>query len=127
MIDHTGIFVADPAKATAFYDAALGALGSTLLTTVPPEYTGGKLVVGYGQQHPGFWLTESGEAGPGRHYAFTAASRAAVGAFYKAALAAGGRDNGAPGIRAHYHPNYYAAFVIDPDGNNIEAVCQTPE
>lgn len=127
MIDHTGIFVADPAKAMAFYDAALGALGARVMMTVPPAFTGGKVVVGYGQRKPDFWLTEATEVGPGRHYAFKAASHAEVDAFYAAALAAGGRDNGGPGIRAHYHPDYYGAFVIDPDGNNIEAVCHRPE
>ena len=123
MIDHTGIFATDPVKSKAFYDAVFKALGATLLMTVPPEHTGGKLYVGYGRQKPDFWLLEASEAGPGRHYAFAAASRAEVDAFYKAAMAAGGRDNGPPGIRAHYHPNYYGAFVFDPDGNNIEAVC----
>jgi catechol 2,3-dioxygenase-like lactoylglutathione lyase family enzyme len=127
MIDHTGIFVTDPAKSTAFYDAVFGALGGKLLMTVPPEHTDGKLYVGYGRHKPDFWLSEAAEAGPGRHYAFSASSRAEVDAFYKAAMAAGGRDNGGPGIRAHYHPDYYGAFVIDPDGNNIEAVCHRPE
>jgi len=72
-----------------------------------------------------FWLHEA-PAGPGRHYAFTARSRAEVDAFYAAAIAAGGRDNGGPGPRPHYHPDYYAAFVYDLDGNNIEAVCHAP-
>jgi catechol 2,3-dioxygenase-like lactoylglutathione lyase family enzyme len=127
MIDHTGIFVSDYAKAKAFYDAAFAALGGKLMMTVPLEFTGGKHVGGYGRTKPDFWLTEAAETGPGRHYAFTARSRAEVDAFYRAALDAGGRDNGAPGIRAHYHPNYYGAFVIDPDGNNVEAVCHAPE
>lgn len=127
MIDHTGIPVSDPAKAKAFYDAAMGALGAKILMTVPKEFTGGKWVAGYGRTKPDFWLTESEVVGPGRHYAFTASSRAEVDAFYTAALAAGGRDNGAPGIRAHYHPDYYGAFVFDPDGNNVEAVCHRPE
>lgn len=127
MIDHTGIPVSDPAKAKAFYDAAMGALGAKILMTVPSEFTGGKWVAGYGRKKPDFWLNESDAIGPGRHYAFTASTRAEVDAFYTAALAAGGRDNGPPGIRAHYHPDYYGAFVFDPDGNNIEAVCQRPE
>ena len=127
MIDHTGIPVSDPAQAKAFYDAALGAIGAKLLMTVPAQFTGGKWVAGYGRKKPDFWLTESAEIGPGRHYAFTASSRGEVDAFYAAALAAGGRDNGAPGIRAHYHPDYYGAFVFDPDGNNVEAVCHRPE
>ena len=127
MIDHTGIPVSDPDAAKAFYDAALGAIGAKILMTVPKEFTGGKWVAGYGRRKPDFWLTESAEIGPGRHYAFTASSRAEVDAFHAAALAAGGRDNGAPGIRAHYHPDYYGAFVLDPDGNNVEAVCHGPE
>lgn len=127
MIDHTGIPVADPARARAFYDAALGAIGARLLMTVPKEFTGGKWVAGYGRSKPDFWLTESADVGPGRHYAFTASSRAEVDAFHAAALAAGGRDNGAPGLRPHYHADYYGAFVFDPDGNNVEAVCHRPE
>lgn len=127
MIDHTGIPVLDFDKAKAFYDAAMGALGARLVYMVPPEVTGGVKVGGYGRTKPDFWLNESGERGPGRHYAFVADSRAQVDAFHAAALAAGGRDNGAPGLRPHYHPDYYGAFVIDPDGNNVEAVCHKPE
>ena len=127
MIDHTGIPVADWDRAKAFYDAALGAIGAKLLHVVPAEFTGGARVSGYGREKPDFWLHGGGERGPGRHYAFTARSRAEVDAFYEAALAAGGRDNGAPGLRPHYHEHYYGAFVLDPDGNNIEAVCHRPE
>jgi len=127
MIDHTGISVADFDKAKTFYDAAFAPLGAKLMMMVPPEHTGGRKVGGYGRQKPDFWLHENAETGPGRHYAFTANSRAEVDAFYKAAIKAGGKDNGAPGIRAHYHPDYYGAFVIDPDGNNVEAVCHRPE
>ncbi|MDQ0319733.1 catechol 2,3-dioxygenase-like lactoylglutathione lyase family enzyme [Pararhizobium capsulatum DSM 1112] len=127
MIDHTGIAVADFDKAKNFYDATMGALGASLMMTVPKEYTGGLNVVGYGRDHPSYWLREGGEPGPGRHIAFTASNRAMVDAFYAAAMAAGGRDNGAPGLRPHYHLNYYGAFVFDPDGNNIEAVCHRPE
>ena len=72
-----------------------------------------------------FWL-HAGAPGPGRHVAFSAADRAQVDAFYAAAMQAGGRDNGAPGLRPQYHPDYYGAFVHDPDGNNIEAVCHAP-
>jgi catechol 2,3-dioxygenase-like lactoylglutathione lyase family enzyme len=124
MIDHTGIATEHPEAARAFYDAVFAALGGGMLMEVPKEYTGGKMVIGYGRDQPVFWISEQ-PAGPGRHTAF-AASRAQVDAFHAAALKAGGRDNGAPGIRAEYHPNYYAAFVFDPDGNNIEAVCHTP-
>ena len=127
MIDHTGIPVSNWEKAKTFYDAAFAPLGISLLHIVPEQFTAGVKVVGYGRGNPDFWLTESGEAGPGRHYAFTAASRADVDAFYAAALAAGGRDNGAPGLRPHYHEHYYGAFVLDPDGNNVEAVCHAAE
>lgn len=127
MLDHVGILVADWTKARTFYDAALGALGYTLLTEVPIEYTGGVKVGGYGKGKPDFWLTEAKDAGPGRHYAFVASSHADVDAFYAAAMANGGRDNGGPGPRPHYHEHYYGAFVIDPDGNNVEAVVHGPE
>ncbi len=127
MIDHTGIAVTDWQKAKSFYDAALAPLGAKLLHMVPEAFTGGAKVGGYGRETPQFWLREGGEPGPGRHYAFTAANHAEVDAFYAAALAAGGRDNGAPGPRPQYHPHYYGAFVLDPDGNNIEAVCHCPQ
>ena len=127
MIDHTGISVADFEVSKAFYDRVMAPLGASLLYMVPAEFTGGAKVGGYGRDRPTFWLHESADTGPGRHYAFTARSRAEVDAFHAAALAAGGRDNGAPGLRPHYHPNYYGAFVFDPDGNNVEAVCHAPE
>ncbi|GAA4109912.1 VOC family protein [Aminobacter aganoensis] len=125
MIDHTGISVQNFDTAKAFYDKAFAPLGASLLMMVPPEHTGGVKVGGYGRERPVFWLHEA-ESGPGRHYAFTARSRAEVDAFHAAAIAAGGRDNGGPGPRPHYHPDYYAAFAFDPDGNNIEAVCHAP-
>lgn len=127
MIDHLGISVADFDASKAFYDKVMAPLGASLLMMVPTEYTGGVKVGGYGRERPTFWLHEGAETGPGRHIAFSARSRAEVDAFHKAALAAGGRDNGAPGLRPHYHPDYYGAFVFDPDGNNIEAVCHLPE
>lgn len=125
MIDHMGIRVADFDRAKAFYDAALAPLGASLLYMVPPEHTGGVKVGGYGRDDkPVYWLSEgTPPADYHQHIAFTARSRAEVDAFYEAAMAAGGRDNGKPGLRPHYHPNYYGAFVFDPDGNNIEAVC----
>jgi catechol 2,3-dioxygenase-like lactoylglutathione lyase family enzyme len=126
MIDHTGIPVTDFEASRTFYDAALAPLGASLVMMVPEEFTGGAKVGGYGYDRPQFWLHESKESGPGRHYAFTADKREEVDAFYEAAMAAGGRDNGKPGVREHYHPNYYGAFVLDPDGNNIEAVCHGP-
>jgi catechol 2,3-dioxygenase-like lactoylglutathione lyase family enzyme len=127
MIDHTGVEVTNYAKSKAFYDASFGAMGGGLLHSVPEQVTGGKKVVGYGRDRPVFWLHEGINPGPGRHVAFTARSRAEVDAFHAAAMAAGGRDNGAPGLRPHYHEHYYGAFVLDPDGNNIEAVCHRPE
>ncbi len=125
MIDHLGITVADFARARAFYDAAFAPLGASLVYMVPPEHTGGVKVGGYGRDgKPVYWLTEGKPpAGCHQHIAFTARNRAEVDAFYEAAMAAGGRDNGKPGLRPHYHPDYYGAFVFDPDGNNIEAVC----
>ncbi len=126
MIDHTGLQVSDVTKARAFYSACLGALGARQLMEVPIEHTAGKQVVGYGQETPDFWVTEGQAQVPPIHIAFSATSRAQVDAFYKAAIAAGGRDNGAPGPRPQYHADYYGAFVLDGDGNNIEAVCHTP-
>ena len=128
MIDHMGITVADFDRAKAFYDAAFAPLGASLLYMVPTEYTGGVKVGGYGRERPVYWLHEgTPPAGYHQHIAFTANSRAEVDAFYKAAIAAGGRDNGPPGLRPHYHPNYYGAFVFDLDGTNIEAVCHSAE
>ena len=95
--------------------------------TVPKEVTGNHGVVGFGRGHKGeLWLAQAGKASPPVHVAFLAKTRAEVEAFHKAALAAGGRDNGGPGMRPHYHKDYYGAFVLDPDGNNIEAVCHDP-
>jgi catechol 2,3-dioxygenase-like lactoylglutathione lyase family enzyme len=127
MIDHAGINVSDWEASTKFYDAAMGAIGAKMLHVVPEQFTGGVKVGGYGRQKPDFWLHGAGETGPGRHYAFTVQTRAEVDAFYHAAMANGGRDNGKPGMRPHYHENYYGAFVLDPDGNNVEAVCHRPE
>lgn len=126
MIDHTGISVVDFEAAKTFYDKAMAPLGASLLYMVPEQYTGGAKVGGYGRDRPVFWLHETMTPAPGRHYAFSAASRADVDAFHEAALLAGGKDNGAPGLRPHYHEHYYAAFVFDLDGNNIEAVCHGP-
>ncbi|MBL8584594.1 MAG: VOC family protein [Rhizobiaceae bacterium] len=126
MIDHIGICVKDYAASKRFYDAAMGALGASMVMTVPEEFTGGAKIGGYGRDKPDFWISSNGEPGPGRHVAFSARSRAEVDAFYRAAMGAGGRDNGGPGLRPHYHENYYGAFVFDPDGNNVEAVCHAP-
>ncbi|MGE0735257.1 MAG: VOC family protein [Alphaproteobacteria bacterium] len=121
MIDHTGLQVSDLAKAKSFYRAALAPLGYGLLR----EF--GDMAAGFGvAPKPDFWVAAGTPNIPRMHIAFRAKDRAMVDAFYKAALAAGGRDNGAPGTRAHYHPAYYGAFVLDPDGHNIEAVCHDP-
>jgi catechol 2,3-dioxygenase-like lactoylglutathione lyase family enzyme len=127
MIDHTGFQVSDPAVSRAFYDKALGALGYSLLVEVPKEHTKGLVVLGYGMAPKAeFWISQGTPNTPRLHIAFRASNRAAVDAFYQAAIAAGGKDNGAPGPRPHYHANYYGAFVLDPDGHNIEAVCHNP-
>jgi catechol 2,3-dioxygenase-like lactoylglutathione lyase family enzyme len=125
MIDHTGIGVADVARSARFYDAALGALGLRRTMQLPPD--DGADAVGYGADYPVFWIDRFHPHGTRQHTAFAARSREAVEAFYAAALAAGGRPNGAPGLRdtaLGYPPGYYAAFVLDPDGNNVEAVCR---
>ena len=127
MIDHIGVSVSDFAKAKQFYDIALAPLGASLLFMVPEEQTDGVKVGGYGQDRPVFWINESGALSPTGHFAFAAENRSQVDAFYKAAIEAGGKDHGGPGVRPHYHEHYYGAFVLDPDGNNIEAVCHSPE
>ena len=127
-VDHTSLSVSDFAKAKAFYTAALKPLGITVLREVPKALTGSVDVAGLGSNgKPFFWLADAGKTSPRIHVAFTANSRAEVDAFYKAAIAAGGTDNGPPGIRPMYHPAYYGAFVLDADGHNIEAVCHKPE
>ncbi len=126
MIDHSGIQVSDIARARAFYDACFASLGARQLMEVPKDYTGGKVVVGYGRDKPDFWLSEGVAQVPTLHFAFSAGGRAEVDAFHAAALKAGGTDNGAPRPRPQYHADYYGAFVLDPDGNNIEAVCHKP-
>ena len=118
MLDHITIGVADFHRSAAFYDAALAPLGIARLSG------DGKHFAGYGEaRRPYFWIGERPEVRCGTHVAFTAADRATVEAFHRAALAAGGADNGPPGLRPNYHPTYYGAFVLDPDGHNIEAVC----
>jgi catechol 2,3-dioxygenase-like lactoylglutathione lyase family enzyme len=126
MIDHITFGVTDFARSTAFYDQALAPLGVKRLFDVPPEHSGGVSVTGYGDERPWFWLAEEDPTKGKLHVALQAGSRAEVDAFYAAAIAAGGRDNGPPGLRPYYHPDYYGAFVLDPDGHNIEAVCRTP-
>ena len=123
MIDHIGFSVSDYARAKAFYEKALAPLGYTLLMEViAPE--SGQPAAGFGGGgKPDFWIGGEGKLEKPVHIAILAKDRATVEAFYHAALAAGGKDNGAPGVRPHYHANYYAAFVLDPDGHNLEAVC----
>ena len=123
MIDHTGIGVADVARSATFYDAVLGALGLRRVVQIP-EHSGADGVA-YGIDHPCFWIDRFHPHGVRQHTAFVARSRAQVEAFHRAALAAGGVDHGPPGLRdpaTGYPAGYYAAFVLDPDGNNIEAV-----
>lgn len=128
MIDHIGITVVDFARSRAFYLQALAPLGFVAVMDVTREQTGGYEGTGFGPPgRPQFWIGSGDTRSGPLHIALTAPSRAEVDAFYQAALAAGGRDNGAPGLRPHYHANYYGAFVFDPDGHNIEAVCHTPE
>ena len=128
MIDHTGLQVSDPAVSRNFYEKALAPLGYKIMMEIPKEFTGGKVVLGFGvPPKPDFWMQEGSPSTPRIHIAFRADSRAQVDAFYRAALAAGGKDNGPPGPRPHYHEHYYGAFVLDPDGYNIEAVIHTPE
>ena len=123
MIDHIGIQVSDLSQSKKFYQEALAPLGYTMLMELTKEQTGGFSGAGFGQApKPDFWIGEGPPNQPPIHVAFTAPDRATVDAFHQAALAAGGRDNGKPGLRPHYHPNYYGAFVLDPDGHNIEAV-----
>jgi catechol 2,3-dioxygenase-like lactoylglutathione lyase family enzyme len=127
-VDHTSLSVSDFAKAKAFYVAALKPLGITVLMEFPKAVTGNVDVAGLGSNgKPFFWLADAGKTTPRVHLAFSADRRAEVDAFYKAAIAAGGKDNGPPGIRAMYHPTYYGAFVLDADGHNIEAVCHRAE
>ena len=127
MLDHVGIPVSDYARSKAFYTAVFAPLGYGLVMEVTPEMTGdGSSAAGFGKGKPDFWISDS-DRQTRTHVAFVAADRAAVRAFHDAALAAGAIDNGAPGLRPHYHPNYYGAFVLDPDGHNIEAVCHLPE
>jgi catechol 2,3-dioxygenase-like lactoylglutathione lyase family enzyme len=123
MIDHTGIGVADVARSAAFYDAVLGALGLRRVIQLPEN--DGADGVGYGLDYPVFWIDRFHPHGVKQHTAFAARNRAQVDAFHAAALKVGGSDNGPPGLRDPadgYPPGYYAAFVLDPDGNNVEAV-----
>jgi catechol 2,3-dioxygenase-like lactoylglutathione lyase family enzyme len=126
MIDHVGFSVSDYARARSFYEKALAPLGYGLIMEVTAEQTG-QPAAGFGSGgKPDLWIGGEGMLQPPVHIAIVANDRQMVDAFYRAAIAAGGKDNGAPGLRPHYHPNYYAAFALDPDGHNIEAVCHLP-
>ncbi len=127
MIDHTGLNVSDYGRSKAFYLGALGAIGLGLVREFPASATNSANVAAFGPPgKPEFWIISGTPTRPPLHVAFRVKTRAEVDAFHQAALAAGGRDNGGPGLRAHYHPDYYGAFVLDPDGHNIEAVCHLP-
>ena len=122
MLDHVGFSVKDYARSKRFYEQALAPLGLTLIM----EPMGRAAGFGAGGK-PWFWIESDGPPVQGRlHIALQADDRATVDAFHAAALGAGATDNGAPGVRALYHPDYYGAYVLDPDGNNIEAVCHRP-
>lgn len=121
MFDHMGFGVSDIDESRKFFLQALGPLGVGLAMEGPNS-------VGLGRQgKPSMWLYATSAVTPPLHIAIAANTRADVDAFYQAAIAAGGKDNGPPGLRPHYHPNYYAAFVLGPDGHNVEAVCHQPE
>lgn len=128
MIDHLSTAVSDIGAARLFYDVVLATLGAARVMDFDAESAHGS---GWGREgKPSFWVTACESEALGArsgHVAFAAPDRAAVDAFYRAALAAGAKDNGAPGLRPDYHPNYYASFVIDADGNRLEAVCHRPE
>jgi catechol 2,3-dioxygenase-like lactoylglutathione lyase family enzyme len=126
MIDHVGFSVSDYARAKAFYERALAPLGYTLVMEVTAEQAGQPAAGFGGGGKPDFWISGEGKPDKPVHIAILAKDRATVDAFHRAALAAGGKDNGAPGVRPHYHANYYGAFVLDNDGHNIEAVCHAP-
>lgn len=129
MIDHMGFAVSDIATPRKFYEAALGALGMSVQMEVGPDKTGdGSTALGFGV--PGekiFWIADGERVGEGTHVALRADRRDQVDQFHRAGLEAGGRDNGKPGPRPNYGPHYYAAFLCDPDGANIEAVCYAEE
>lgn len=126
VIDHIEIAVQDAETSRRFYELALAPLGFELIISVGPDRTRtGGIRHGFGPNgYPCLWIHDNDSHGKGTHIAFAAGDRSVVDAFYRAALSAGGVDNGPPGIRRHYHANYYAAYVFDPDGVNVEVVCQ---
>lgn len=127
MIDHTGVIVSDFDKSKAFYQTALAAIGYSLIHEFSAAVTGHTDVAGFGENGKAdFWISRGTPNQPQMHVAFRVDERRRVDAFHAAALQAGGRDNGRPGIRAHFHADYYGAFALDPDGHNIETVCHRP-
>ncbi|MBV8792166.1 MAG: VOC family protein [Pseudolabrys sp.] len=127
MIDHVGFPVSDYPRAKAFYEKALAPLGYVLVMEVQ-QHGNDAPAAGFGiNNKPDFWIGGEGGLNWTVHIAIVANDRPTVDAFYRAAMAAGGKDNGPPGLRPHYHANYYGAFVLDPDGHNIEAVCHASE
>jgi catechol 2,3-dioxygenase-like lactoylglutathione lyase family enzyme len=120
ILDHVTFAVTNFDRSKAFYERALQPLGITVLFQFPGS-------AGLGKGRPQFWIGAGGSGTQRAHIAFVAANRAEVDAFYAAAIEAGGKDNGKPGLRPMYHPNYYGAFVLDPDGYNVEAVCHAAE
>lgn len=123
MIDHMGLSAADFARMLEFYEKALAPLGIKTMMRFGKEVTGDFEVAGLGREKPFLWLAHAGQTTPRMHIAIRADDRGEVDAFYQAAIAAGGTDNGTPGLRPHYHENYYGAFVLDPEGHNLEVVC----
>lgn len=131
MIDHMSTYATDFDKTRAFYASAFESLGYSVQMEFVAEWNvewPTQRMCAFGPEgKPAFWIIESKEASTPRHTAFAAQNRAAVDAFYQKGLESGGTDNGGPGLREHYHKDYYGAFLIDPDGNNVEAVCHLPE
>ena len=128
MFDHVGILVSDYEKSRDFYVQALAPTGHSKLVELVDAHAGDAPTAGFCHEDGSdFWIRPGDRTTPRVHIAFRVPSRAVVDAFYEAAIAAGGKDNGAPGLRPHYHANYYGAYVLDPDGHNIEAVCHDPE
>ena len=128
MFDHVGFPVSNYKKSKSFYIQALQPLGFGLVIEVSSERSGDNAHAGFGTEgRPRFWIGAGTPIKGQMHVAFKAKNRRAVEQFYEAALKAGGKDNGTPGLRPHFHENYYGAFVLDPDGHNIEAVCHLPK
>jgi catechol 2,3-dioxygenase-like lactoylglutathione lyase family enzyme len=126
MIDHLALQVSDLKRSLKFYDGALASLGYKRLMESPKKNRQGVLIFGWGDSvETDFWISEGLRNEPRLHIAFRADNHKQVDEFYRAALAAGGKDNGKPGLRPEYHENYYGAFILDPDAHNIEAVCHT--